>query len=392
MQAQKSMFLPTDKRSTDESGVLNGASIHLQDVVKTFKSPAGEFPALRGVNIDIRDGEFVAVVGKSGSGKSTLLNMITGIDHPTTGQVVVGGTDIYRLSESQRALWRGKNLGIVFQFFQLLPMLTLLENTILPMDYCNVYRADERPERALQLLDMVGLASQAYKLPAAVSAGQQQSAAIARALATNPPIIVADEPTGNLDSRAAQDVIGLFESLVAGGKTVVIVTHDPYITRLTGRTLIISDGEIIDENIARALPLLNHNQMLEATHLVERLEILPGETVIEAEQQVNYFYMIESGEVEIVLRSPKSADLIVTRMGKGDFFGEVELLHGGSAIADVRASEDSAVRLLRLHREPFCELMAGSPLTEEALCRIVQARMEENRSLSRSRRKHWWTR
>jgi ABC-type lipoprotein export system ATPase subunit len=359
-------------------------------VVKTFKSPAGEFCALRGVNIDIYDGEFVAVVGKSGSGKSTLLNMITGIDHPTTGQVIVGGRDIYRLNESQRALWRGNNLGIVFQFFQLLPMLSLLENTILPMDYCNVYRAEERPQRAMELLERVGLAKQAHKLPAAVSAGQQQSAAIARALATNPPIIVADEPTGNLDSRASEEVIGLFEQLVAEGKTVIIVTHDPYITEQTGRTLIISDGEIINETIAQALPLLNHNQMLEATHLVERLEIPPGEMVVEAEQQVHYFYMLESGEVEIVLRTSKDPDLVVTRMGKGDFFGEVELLHGGNAIANVRASEDSAVRLLRLHREPFNELMAGSPLTEEALCRIVQARLEENRSLSRSHKKSWW--
>jgi putative ABC transport system ATP-binding protein len=150
----------------------NGASIYLKDVVKTFKSPAGEFHALRGVNIDIKDGEFIAVVGKSGSGKSTLLNMITGIDHPTTGQVIVGGTDIYRMSESQRALWRGTNLGIVFQFFQLLPMLTLLENTILPMDYCNVYRLEERPQRALELLRRMGLENQAHKLPAALSTGQ----------------------------------------------------------------------------------------------------------------------------------------------------------------------------------------------------------------------------
>ena len=168
-------------------------------MVKQFKTAAGDATVLKGINLTLRQGEFVAIVGKSGSGKSTLLNMITGIDHPTSGEVVVGGTHIYQMNESRRSLWRGRNLGIVFQFFQLLPMLTLLENTMLPMDYCNVYDPFERPSRALELLKLVGLELQAHQLPAAVSTGQQQSAAIARGLATDPPIIVADEPTGNLD-------------------------------------------------------------------------------------------------------------------------------------------------------------------------------------------------
>ena len=188
--------------------------IQLQKVVKTFKNAAGEFKVLKGVNLTLHQGEFVAIVGKSGSGKSTLLNMITGIDHPTSGQVIIGGTNIYQMSESKRSLWRGRNLGIVFQFFQLMPMLTLLENVMLPMDYVDMYEFDERPKRAMDLLAMVGLEKQAHKLPAAVSTGQQQSAAIARALATDPPIIAADEPTGNLDSRSADAVIGLFDQLV----------------------------------------------------------------------------------------------------------------------------------------------------------------------------------
>ncbi len=172
-------------------------------MVKTYVNAAGEFPALKGINLQMCYGQFVSLVGKSGCGKSTLLNMLTGIDHPTSGEVIVGGQNIYEMSESQRALWRGRNVGIVFQFFQLLPTLTLLENTMLPMDYCDVYRPNERPERAMELLAMVGLEEQAHQLPASVSSGQQQSAAIARALATDPPIIVADEPTGNLDSRSA---------------------------------------------------------------------------------------------------------------------------------------------------------------------------------------------
>lgn len=258
---------------------------------------------------------------------------------------------------------------------------------MLPMDYCDVYPVDERPDRALELLERVGLKDQAHHLPAAVSAGQQQSAAIARALATDPPIIVADEPTGNLDTRAAGKVIGLFEGLVAKGKTIVIVTHDPHITQKTGRNLIISDGELINETLAHSLPLLNHNQMLQATHLVEHLDIPPGEQIIEKDQPVQYFYMVENGEVEIILQKARCPDMVVARMGRGDFFGEVELLHGGNAIASVRASDESAVRLLRLHHDPFCKLMEGSPLTEDALCRIVQARLEENRAMQRRRRK-----
>jgi putative ABC transport system ATP-binding protein len=219
-------------------------AIHLDRVVKTYVNAAGEFPALRGIDLEIQRGEFISLVGKSGSGKSTLLNMVTGIDHPTSGQVTVGGRDIYTMSESQRALWRGKTVGIVFQFFQLLPTLTLLENVMLPMDYCDVYPAAERPARALDLLRQVGLEEHAHKLPASVSSGQQQSAAIARALATDPPIVVADEPTGNLDSRSAEHIYRLFQSLSERGKTVLIVTHDASLTQRTDRTIYLADGEI----------------------------------------------------------------------------------------------------------------------------------------------------
>ena len=200
-------------------------AIHMDNVVKTYVNAAGSFTALKGIDLNVEFGQFVSLVGKSGSGKSTLLNMLTGIDHPTSGYVMIGGEDIYSLSESKRALWRGRNVGIVFQFFQLLPTLTLLENTILPMDYCGVYAYQERPERAMELLKMVGLEEHAYDLPANVSNGQQQAAAIARSLATDPPIIVADEPTGNLDSRSADVVIRVFQELASRGKTILLVTH-----------------------------------------------------------------------------------------------------------------------------------------------------------------------
>jgi putative ABC transport system ATP-binding protein len=221
----------------------------MRDVVKTFKNAAGEFKVLKGIDLTINRGEFVSIVGKSGSGKSTLLNMITGIDHPTSGKVVIGGTDIYTgVTESQRSRWRGRNLGIVFQFFQLLPMLTLLENVMLAMDFAEMYDFDERPARALELLKMVGLEKFANKLPVSVSTGQQQLAAIARAMACDPPLLVADEPTGNLDTKSADRIIELFEELVRSGKTVVMVTHDPSLTSRTTRNLTIADGLIVGDS------------------------------------------------------------------------------------------------------------------------------------------------
>jgi putative ABC transport system ATP-binding protein len=221
------------------------AMIDMHRVVKTFKNAAGEFIVLKGVDLTINRGEFVSIVGKSGSGKSTLLNMITGIDHPTSGQVVIGGTDIYTgVTESQRSRWRGRNLGIVFQFFQLLPMLTLVENVMLAMDFAELYDFDERPPRAMELLKLVGLEKFSNKLPVLVSTGQQQLAAIARALACDPPLLVADEPTGNLDTKSANIIIDLFEQLARSDKTVVMVTHDPSLSSRTTRNLTITDGLI----------------------------------------------------------------------------------------------------------------------------------------------------
>src|SRR5512138_244204 len=226
------------------------AMIDMHGIVKTFKNAAGEFTVLKGIDLTINRGEFVSIVGKSGSGKSTLLNMITGIDHPTQGQMIISGTDIYTgVTESQRSRWRGRNLGIVFQFFQLLPMLTLLENVMLSMDFAEMYDFDERPERAMEMLKLVGLEHFANKLPVLVSTGQQQLAAIARALSCDPPLLVADEPTGNLDTKSASIIIDLFEELSRSGKTILMVTHDPSLTARTTRNIIISDGELINETV-----------------------------------------------------------------------------------------------------------------------------------------------
>jgi putative ABC transport system ATP-binding protein len=219
--------------------------VRLEQVTKTFQTSAGPFTALRGIDLAINPGEFVAIVGKSGSGKSTLINMIAGIDRPTSGEVWVGDVAVHTLSEGQLAKWRGRNLGIIFQFFQLLPTLTVLENIILPMDFCHRYTLRQRYERAMNLLEQVGMADQAHKLPSTISGGQQQRVAIARALANDPPVLIADEPTGNLDSKTADTVFELFQTLVAGGKTIVMVTHDNDLANRATRTVTVSDGEII---------------------------------------------------------------------------------------------------------------------------------------------------
>jgi putative ABC transport system ATP-binding protein len=231
------------------NGKLNndGSLINLRDVRKIYETPAGKFTALKGVDLTIHGGEFVSIVGKSGSGKTTLINMLTGIDRPTKGEIFIGGTPVHRLDESQTATWRGTHLGVVFQFFQLLPTLTILENVRLPMDFCDIYTRQERNDRALALLERVGIAEHAYKLPNHVAGGHQQRAAIARALANDPPIIATDEPTGNLDWHTAESVMELFENLVAQGKTILMVTHDDDLAKRARRTIVIADGEIVNE-------------------------------------------------------------------------------------------------------------------------------------------------
>jgi putative ABC transport system ATP-binding protein len=229
----------------------NRPLIELRQVRKVFHSAAGDFTALNGINLTIERGEFIGIIGRSGSGKSTLINMITGIDRPTSGEVLVDKTAVHQLSENQIARWRGRNLGIVFQFFQLLTNLSVIENVMLPMDFCNTYPLGERRKRALQLLELVDMNLHAHKLPAALSGGQQQRVAIARALANDPGLIIADEPTGNLDSKSASNMFHLFEQLSSEGKTVVMVTHDNSLAQRVHRTINIIDGEISYSNGAQ---------------------------------------------------------------------------------------------------------------------------------------------
>jgi putative ABC transport system ATP-binding protein len=230
------------------SAVSSLPLISMTNVSKQYDSVAGPIVALCNVSLEVQQAEFVAIIGKSGSGKTTLINLLTGIDSPSSGIIRVASTDVHELGQEDLSIWRGSTVGIVFQFFQLLPMLTVEENVMLPMDFCNTYPARERRPRSLDLLARVGIADQAGKLPTALSGGQQQRAAIARALANDPPLIVADEPTGNLDSRTSVEVMEFFAELVnVGKKTVVMVTHERDLKRYFARSIALSDGKLVGQ-------------------------------------------------------------------------------------------------------------------------------------------------
>jgi putative ABC transport system ATP-binding protein len=218
--------------------------IDVRGVVKTYPLPSGDFTAVAGIDLRVGAGEFVTVVGKSGSGKTTLLNLLAGIDRPTTGQITIADTAVHELRGSRLAAWRGRTIGLVFQFFQLLPTLTVAENVMLPMDFCATFPPRQRRPRAVDLLDRVGIAEQADKLPSSLSGGQQQRAAIARALANDPPVLLADEPTGNLDSATSDSVLSLFQQLAADETTVLMVTHERDVSRFATRQVTLVDGQI----------------------------------------------------------------------------------------------------------------------------------------------------
>jgi len=223
--------------------------IELKDIVKTFPVGDDEITILHGISLNIQQGEFVSIVGPSGNGKSTLLNMVTGIDRPSAGEVIVSGRPVHAMSENELAKWRGQEVGIIFQFFQMLPSLSLMQNVVLPMEFANKFKRAQRRERAMELLELVGLADQANKLPSMVSGGQQQRAAIARALATDPALLIADEPTGNLDAKTAGQVFDLFVHLIEEqGKTMLMVTHDQELANRIPRKVEIVNGVIAHDS------------------------------------------------------------------------------------------------------------------------------------------------
>ena len=246
-----------------EAAPVSRHLIDLRAVVKDYVTDAGPFRALQGVDLQVDHGEFISVIGRSGCGKSTLLNMITGIDRATEGTVTVAGQDLAHLSEGHVAEWRGRTIGVIFQFFQLLPTLTVVENVMLPMDFVGLWSPRERADRAMDLLERVGMADQARKLPSSTSGGQQQRVAVARALANDPPLLVADEPTGNLDSATADVVFELFDDFVQQGRTIVTVTHDAELAKRTRRIVHMADGRIIDGT-------LDHDDLVDVVRATTR--------------------------------------------------------------------------------------------------------------------------
>ncbi len=372
----------TKSNDSQETSAVNGHSIiDLREVNKFYKTAVGDYPALKSIDLQINAGEFVSIIGKSGSGKSTLLNMITGIDRPTNGEVFVNGTAVHEMGENKMARWRGNNLGIVFQFFQLLPIISVIENIMLPMDFCRTYPMNERRGRAMQLLELVELADHAHKLPTALSGGQQQRVAIARALANDPPIVIADEPTGNLDSKTAESVFALFNDLVAQGKTIIIVTHDSGLAKRTHRTALIADGEIVNEYVAKAMPTLSQDQLLQATRKAKPQQYEAGAMILKEGTSGNAFYVVSKGVVEIVLQRPNQSDVIAAQLLPGQYFGEIQLLHGVKRSASARASEHTAVEVLAIDFNTLNVLLGESQATRDAILQVADERKQQNIAL-----------
>ena len=367
--------------NTETKKDTNAPMIDLRDVNKYYKTAVGDYHALNSVDLTINAGEFVSIIGKSGSGKTTLLNMITGIDIPSNGEVWVNDTAVHKLSENKMARWRGKNLGIVFQFFQLLPMISVIENIMLPMDFCRTYPMRERYERAMQLLELVELADHAHKLPTALSGGQQQRVAIARALANDPPVIIADEPTGNLDSKTAESVFALFNNLVAKGKTIIIVTHDSALAKRTHRTALIADGEIVNEYVAKAMPTLTPAQLLQLTRTAKIQHIEPGSMILTEGTNANTFYVVAKGTVEVVLPRANQSDVVAVQLGPGKYFGEIEFFHEKKHLASIRASESGPVEVFSIGYDQLSELLSQSEITRETLHQMADKHEDENLSM-----------
>lgn len=353
--------------------------IHLNKVTKAYETEAGDFLALKNINLQVEPGEFVAVVGKSGSGKSTLINMITGIDHPTDGDIFIAETKINGLSEGKMAEWRGRNLGIVFQFFQLLPTLTVLENVILPMDFCGLYSKSERVSRAQRLLEMMEIGKdQSDKLPSQLSGGQQQRVAIARALANDPKIIAADEPTGNLDSKTAELVFEMFGKLVDEGKTIMMVTHDRDLAKRVDRTLVISDGEIIEEYLSRTFPGLTEKQLVWITSQLSVRKIQPGEVVLKKGDPVDTLYVVAKGSVEVVIEPASGREFVALELGRGKYFGEIELMMGKTSVATVRGGQTAGAEVVAIESGIFNKLLKDAPVVKKQMLSAAKSHFEEH--------------
>jgi ABC-type lipoprotein export system ATPase subunit/CRP-like cAMP-binding protein len=355
-----------------------GAFIEVHNLQKAYPSPAGPVLALKGMDLRVERGEFVAVIGKSGSGKSTFINMLTGIDRPSAGEIIIGGTPIHALDEYALAEWRGRNLGIVFQFFQMLPTLTLLENIVLPMELNGLYQPGERRKRAMHLLELVQLGDHAHKMPAAVSGGQQQRGAIARALANDPALLIADEPTGSLDSRTAGQIFELFRQLAAAGTTILMVTHDEDLARRVDRAILIADGEVVHEHLARALNEIGHDGLVEVKRRATVRRYPPGATIVHQGEVGREFFILLEGEVDVLVERPGGGETPIDQLHAGQWFGEGALTGSGMRAATVRATHAAPVEVATLDADGFYRLVGSSPALRDRLGQIVERNQIRN--------------
>lgn len=343
--------------------------IDVRNLRKVYKTPAGEFVALDNLSVQIEQGTFVALIGRSGSGKSTLINCLTGIDRPTSGEMFIDHVAVHKLNELQLARWRGQRIGLVFQFFQLLPTLTLAENVMLPMELTNTYPVHKRRKRAMELLDKVGLADHAHKLPADTSGGQQQRVAIARSLANDPAVIVCDEPTGNLDMSNALAMLELFKDLRDEGKTIVMVTHDDELAHQADHVFLLDNGMLVNEYLSDVLGALAEDQFNEFIKHAHITEYSPGTTIVREGTIGDEFYIVLDGSVDIYLQRT-NREVLVGRKGRGEFFGEMALLGDGKRSATVNSSLDGNTRLASINRMTFRQLMDSSPDFQQQIQRL----------------------
>jgi ABC-type lipoprotein export system ATPase subunit len=329
--------------------------LEIRGLTKTFSTPNGELVALKHVDVQIGPGEFVALIGKAGSGKSTLVNVLTGMDRPTRGRVLIGGVKVHDLSETELAVWRVESLGLVSPALPLDPDKTILENILAPMG------RGGRPEKALELIGMVGLADEADKFPADISTEAQQRAAVARALANDPPFIVADEPSIGLEAGAAEDLLGLFERLVDTGKSVLVATRDSDLARRVGCTLVIEEGEIVNEYLVRALHPLSPDQLIELKKKYPPLNYAPGTPIVRQGELGDSFFIIVDGAVDVFLERPGGKPLLVNRLEAGSYFGEMAILRQDVRSATIRVSETGRASLIELKAPVFSDLIHESP-------------------------------
>ncbi len=336
--------MPVWQDSNTSPGIL------LNNVVKDYLTEAGPFTALKGINLEIAAGEFIGIVGKSGAGKSTLLNMISAVDHLTGGEVWVGNNQIHSLSQTQLSRWRGRNVGVVYQTFQLMPMLTLLDNIMLPIDFLGRYHPYKSVERALSLLADLDIAEHAYKFPSQISGGQQQRVAIARALANDPALILADEPTGSLDSRTAATTMEILKKLSRRGKTIIMATHDNSLIEYFSRTVTLYDGEIVDETLMQLFPMIDHAKLIAAGRDFSRDTYAPGQSILSQGEENPGLCVVMQGAAETIRNGRK------IQFSPGEMFGERELVGGMPNPAPIVAAGAQPVEIGCLGRSSFLDL------------------------------------